>query len=108
MELLSDNLLSNEQLQFEANYIRSLSNVDPWPHVNLSPNQTTRITDHVKAEFSDTLRSDYNVATNHQLTFVNFSRLVEDAQKEVDKLKEMNAAQEAWSPDSKAPSRFKP
>ena len=102
LELLSSNKLSQDQIQFEANYLRPLCN-DVSVSILSDPDMKT-VVNEIKSQLSNTLCFEFEATTkNHDLTLSNFSRLVDEAQKHVDKLVELNAAAQVWSPDTAAP-----
>ena len=103
LELLIDDKLSLNQIQHEANYLSSLSHGrQARVRDNLTNATHKHIMNEVRATLAHSVCIDYQAAENrHQLTLQNFSYLVEQAQKEVDKLIGLNAAVSAkdWSPD---------
>jgi len=99
-ELLTASKLSVEQIQFEANYIRSLSHkriarFNP----NIKPKILSQIQLELKSNFADNICIDFEAAaTSHDLTLSHFSCLVEEAQKQVDELVALNARVKDWPP----------
>ena len=93
VELLNSNSLTPDQIQFEANYFRTLNHERELRHKNnLSDLMVNHIANHLKTEMSESMCTDFDaIIKNCDLTLNNFSYLTEKAQLEVDKLVTMNA-----------------
>ncbi|KAL5268293.1 hypothetical protein ACHWQZ_G002226 [Mnemiopsis leidyi] len=102
LELLIDDKLSLEQIQHEANYLSSLGHGRiARVKDTLTPQTRNHIVNDVRAKLANSVCIDYQAAEqSHQLTLNNFSYLIEQAQKEVDKLVNLNTAAKNWSPDT--------
>ena len=102
LELLIDDKLSLEQIQHEANYLSSLGHGRiARVKDTLTPQTRTHIVNDVRGKLANSVCIDYQAAEqSHQLTLDNFSYLIEQAQKEVDKLVNLNSAAKNWSPDT--------
>ena len=100
-ELLKSKKLTSEQIQFEANYFRTLNHErELRPKDNLQDLTLNNISNHLKVEMSESVCADFDSAIfNCDLTLSNFSYLVDKAQLEVDKLTKLNAEYSVpWSP----------
>ena len=93
IELLKLNSLTPDQIQFEANYFRTLNHERILrPKDKLSQHTLDNITNHLKGQMSDSVCTDFdNIFKNCNLTLNNFSYLTEAAQLEVDKLVKFNS-----------------
>ena len=100
LELLIDDKLTSEQLQFEHNYLSSLSHGrQARIKENLGKSMHTHIVKEIRTKLITSACIDFDTAINKQsLILDNFSCLVEEAQAQVDKLVALNTAAKVWPP----------
>lgn len=108
IELLKTSSLTHDQLQFEANYFRSLNHeAEIRTRRNLSPLTLKGISNHIGFKMSESVCAelDSNITFKRcNANFNSFSYMLEQAEQQLKKMTELQAEHESWSPVTPLPT----